>query len=270
MNNEGLYLPGAGSSTSGLDVRKWYGNIRHELTSLALEPAEREKFESYYADAGLLRRWRRSFFEHHYSGPLLRATNELFAGGTRPRILDLGCGTGTQSLLFAILGAEVISVDLDATSLSVLEKRKLFYEKLSGRRLEISIKCADVFALDVASFAPLDGIYSLFAFNMMQPSSKLLGYLCPYLSEKGVLVIQDGNRRHFFNAVFRRRNVAAADELRRMLEENACGTIQQTGTYAIPPIFWSIVPGVLLEPLDRWLARSEFFAVSYLHVARKG
>ena len=41
----------------------------------------------------------------------------------RARVLDLGCGIGTDSLEFARYGAEVTAVDFSANSLSILAKR---------------------------------------------------------------------------------------------------------------------------------------------------
>lgn len=266
---EFLHLPAVGDRPSRGEIERWFGNIAYELRALPLATDERESFARYYRDAGMLANSRRRFFYHHYAGPLVRAVRELFAAGPRPRILDLGCGTGTQSLLFALLGAEVIGVDLDGAALDVFRQRKAFYEKHAARALDISIRQGNAFELDFSTLGPLQGVYSLFAFNLMQPTSGLLGLLRPHMAETGVMVIQDGNRKHFYNRVFRRRAVASRDELRAALHRIGFNDVLHIGGYAIPPPFWRFLPTDVLEPIDRYLASHEPLAVSYLHIARK-
>ena len=89
----------------------------------------------------------------------------------------MGCGTGTQSLCFALLGARVIAVDMDSQALSIFKKRIKFYEEKIGRNLNISIYNSDIFTFNLSDYGLLDGIYSLFAFNMMIPAEKLLDIL---------------------------------------------------------------------------------------------
>lgn len=263
-----LYLPEAPKTLTQQSIWRWFQNITVEAQRLDLGDAQRHVFQEYYRAAGLLRPWRRPFFRHHYTYPLLLAAREIFAREPRPRVLDLGCGTGTQSLLFALLGAEVVSVDMDADALEVLRKRKALYEAQCGRTLSITIECGNVFELDFERLGPFDAVYSLFAFNMMQPSSALLKRLAPHLQADAVFAVQDGNREHFFNRVFRSR-FASAKVLRPELQEAGFTDIRHVGCYAIPPIFWFIASAKLLEPLDRRLCQSQWLAVSYLHLARR-
>ncbi|MCG3189240.1 MAG: hypothetical protein LKCHEGNO_01531 [Burkholderiaceae bacterium] len=263
-----LFVPRSIEGLTQDDVWRWFLNIEREIGLLSLSSAERKAFESYYRSAGLLRGWRRPFFRHHYSRPLWLATSRLFGTTQQPRILDLGCGTGTQSLLFALLGAKVVGVDMDERALSVLSKRKALYEQTSGRRLCLTLLSGDVFELDLQGLAPLDGVYSLFAFNMMQPTAELLNRLSPRLDHGAIIAIHDGNREHFFNAIFRRR-FASTRALQSMLRSVGFSEVERLGGYAIPPVFWAIVPRQVLDPVDRLLTKSERLAVSYLHVAHR-
>ncbi len=263
-----LRLPPESAALTQQDVWDWFGNVPRELEVLPLDDAERSLLEGYYRDAGLLREWRRPFFRHHYTYPLLLATRAIFDRHQRPCILDLGCGTGTQSLLFALLGARVVGVDMDATALGILAKRKALYESQIGRTLDISTHCGNVFELDFGPLGPFDAVYSLFAFNMMQPTAKLLDRLAPHLRDGAVFAVQDGNREHFFNRVFRRR-FASSRVLRPMLDRLGFQDIRHIGGYAIPPILWSLAPDTLLTSLDQRLARSHLLAVSHLHLARR-
>lgn len=263
-----LYLPATPETLTQQCIWRWFQNIAVEAQRLDLDDAQRRSFLEYYRAAGLLRSWRRPFFRHHYTYPLWLATREIFARAPRPRVLDLGCGTGTQSMLFALLGAEVISVDMDADSLEVLRKRKTLYEAECGRTLDITIECGNVFELNFEQLGPFDAVYSLFAFNMMQPSSVLLKRLAPHLRAGAVFAVQDGNREHFFNRIFRSR-FASTKVLRPELQEAGFTDIRHVGCYAIPPVFWFVASAKVLEPWDRLLCQSRWLAVSYLHLARR-
>lgn len=270
VETRSFFLPRSPGEMDEDGLWRWFQNIERELAVLPLTERQKSSFRDYYEEAGLLRAWRCPFFRHHYAIPLSIAVREMFSTGNAPRILDLGCGTGTQSLLFALLGARVVAVDMDETALEVLRKRKVLYEEQSGGTLDISVYCGNVFELDFAALGPFDAVYSLFAFNMMQPSSDLLSRLGPHLTERAVIAIQDGNRSHFFNRLFRpRKTVASKDELGVLLREIGFDHVRHVGGYAIPPLFWRILPPRALEPLDRACARSELLAVSYLHLAKQ-
>lgn len=270
-NHNSLYLPQVANQLAQEDLWRWFQNIPEEIPLLSLSENERSSFEGYYRSAGLLKDWRRPFFRHHYALPLLLAVRELFSAAGRPRILDLGCGTGTQSLLFALLGAEVVAVDMDESALEVFRKRKALYEKRSGRSLDINIRSGNVFEMDFQSLGSFTAVYSLFAFNLMQPTKDLLERLEPHLTSRAVMAIQDGNRTHFFNRIFRRRNdVASRNELRAGLQNVGFASVRHIGGYAIPPVFWRLVSARVLEPIDRLFTKSDLLAVSYLHVARRG
>ena len=70
------------------------------------------------ADAMMLRRFMREstrpFFFYHFAPLAVTAVRTLFSKSEHPHILDLGCGTGAMSILFALLGARVTGIDRDA------------------------------------------------------------------------------------------------------------------------------------------------------------
>lgn len=269
-DEKGKFLPRPGQRLSQVDILRWYGNIALEIEDLELTEAERGAFKEYYREAGLLAPWRRPYFHRHYCATLKQAVEELFSvPGAVPRILDLGCGTGTQGLLFALLGAEVIGMDMDDLALSTFRKRVTHYERLAGRKLNVTLLNANVFDTDFSRLHPLTGVYSLFAFNMMQPTSELLGRLRHGFGDDAVIAIQDGNRKHLYKRVFHPRKVSSRGELEQMFREMGFGRVKQKGCVTLPPLLWTLFPSSLLEPLDGMLNRSELLTLSYLHVARK-
>lgn len=268
-----LYLPNHGDMLTENTAWKWYSNISSEIDSAFLDNKQRDYMMTYYYKAGLLRVWRRPYFRHHYARTFAAATSFLLPGPDRQlHILDLGCGTGTQSIAFALLGAKVISLDMDSLALDILKKRKSFYEEQTGRNLNIQILNADVMKVDFNLFEPIDGIYSLFAFNLMQPSTLLLSTIAPRMSDKGRIVLLDGNRLSWASRLlpWRRRSVLSPLEMTEAFKKIKFKVVDHHGGVVFPPIFWPYAPYLALDKIDYWIGRkSWFFPVSHqIYAAR--
>jgi len=244
---------------------RWFNNITMEVEEENFAKSEKEKILKYYEDAGLLKSWRRFFFRHHFSFNLTEAVNYLFSHLHNPKILDLGCGIGTQSILYAILGAEVISMDLDRSALTLLRKRQQLYQQACERGLNITIYEANALEFDYSIISSLDGIFSMFALNMMQPSTKLLERIVPALRIGGRLVIFDGNCCNWSQKVFptRRRNTLSPKQLSQQLRDLGFTIAEHKGGIAIPPLIWTLMPDFILRPIDKTLTKSWFFSVSH-------
>jgi len=267
-----LCLPNTYDKLSEQILWEWYCNISVEIDVGFLDKRQQSYLSEYYIEAGLLRKRKSSFFRHHYAKPFSAALSFLLSiPKKRPVILDLGCGTGTQSLAFALLGAKVIALDMDTQALEILHKRKHFYEEKTGRILDIQTGNSNVFAFDFSSIAPIDGLYSLFAFNMMQPSRKLLSLIMPYMATVGRIAILDGNCSSFASRFFpwRRRNVLSPMELKEEIEKYCFETVEHYGGVVFPPALWFIFPYSALTKLDNWFSnKSWVFPVSHQILAQ--
>lgn len=267
-----IYLPRRRLPVTEAEVWAWYSNIPLELEQSWLTAAEKQLFAAYYQEAGLLRTWRRPFFRHHFSRTFTRAVNHLFDGQEAPRILDLGCGTGTQSLFLALLGAEVVGIDLDDNSLEIFKKRKLFYEAQAGRPLKISTFNSSVFDFPYETVAPLDGIYSMFAFNLMQPSRRLFELLFAHVSDQCRLAILDGNNlswRQKYLPGCRRPGRLSPPEFAQELRKHSFEIVEHAAGFALLPPIWFLLPGSILRPVDSWLGRYWLMAISHQILAQK-
>lgn len=266
-----LYLP-QGPTPDARSIERWFGNVALELAAGWHAGAGRQCFEEYYLEAGLLRAWRRPFFMRHYAETLAQAARHLLAGRPRPRILDLGCGTGSQSILFALLGAEVVAVDLDQVALSVMRSRLARYQSMAGGPLEVRILEQNTFEVDYRALGPFDGVYSLFAFNMMQPSQRLLDRLAPHCAPGARWAVLDGNRESIWNRIIpgRRRRVWSAAEMKRALEGAGFRVTSQTGGVALPPPLWALLPWRWALGLDRALCGGSFWPISVQTLAIRG
>ena len=202
-----------------------------------------------------------------------------------PLILDLGCGSGTGSILFALLGARVIGLDLDPALIAACRKRQEFYEAQFGP-LSLRFEEADALSFNYAALAPIDAVYSLFAFNLIHPASALLSRLLPALAPGGRIVISDGNRSSFYNRLFRSRAAFTPKELRRALLSCVCGSradrtvrtdrpglaVSESFHCLVPPLFtrrrfWFACGRTLERILDR-LGLARWFGLSYTMIAQ--
>jgi len=267
-----LLHQGRPEATTETDIWGWYLLIKKELDQDYLSETEKSFLFDYYREAGLLRLWRRPFFRHHYAGTFYKAVRHIFDQRAPFHLLDLGCGTGTQSLYFSYMGVHVTAVDIDKTALDIFKKRKKFFENYLGKQLSIDIRRSDIFELDFDSIPPLDSIYSMFAFNMMQPSKQLLDILAERARTGCRLAILDGNNRSWLARLIptrKREHCLSPAELCRELKKRSFEITSQEAGFAIPPIFWSMLPNAILEPVDRLLGRNLLFAISHQTLAIK-
>lgn len=72
--------------------------------------------------------------------PAVRAIRE----GDNPIVFDAGCGYGSESFLFAALGAKVLAVDRSTEQIAIARKRQQYYENLFARPLAITFVNADL------------------------------------------------------------------------------------------------------------------------------
>lgn len=266
-----LFIPPRGDFEE-LDVWRWYQNLFIELELLDINNSQRQHLVDYYNEAGLLRSFRQGFFKRHYSDSFFRAARYCLDGQQGKLILDLGAGTGTQSLFFALQGARVVSLDLDTTSLNILRKRKECYETQLGYELDIEVCEKNAFDLEFRNGMQIDAIYSMFAFNMMQPSDKLLDHLMKSASSNTRICVIDGNNRSWLSRFVpsRRRNVLSPHGLRVAMESREFIIAEHKGGVALPAIFWTLAPlRSLVRRVDGLLRSFWFFAISHQIMAER-
>jgi SAM-dependent methyltransferase len=265
---QSMYLPSPQRSFND-DLWAWYQNPAKELSSKFLNEKEAEHFAAYYHEAGLLRWTRRPFFQYHFCRTFARSAAFLLEKAKDGVILDLGCGCGTQSLYLALNGAKVLALDLDDMALAVLQRRKSFYEELSGRRLDITVCRANAFTFDYASIAPIACVHSMFAFNMMQPSADLLDRIVPHLLPGSRVAILDGNSISWLARLlpWRRRPVWSPHEFRNQLLQRGFRILAHEGGIVLPPFIWCIIAYEQCSRIDRVLAKNWLFPISHLILA---
>jgi 2-polyprenyl-3-methyl-5-hydroxy-6-metoxy-1,4-benzoquinol methylase len=159
------------------------------LTGNPLVGEERREFETYYSS------YCRSFgpyIRRHYADQTREVCRAIEKSSARnPRVLEVGCGCGTESLWFAILGGDVTAIDVTASRLKVAEARASWLRSQMSASLSVQFKQESF--IEYEPEAPYDVIWLEQAFHHLEPRSKVYERLFDMLSEDGVLVICETN-----------------------------------------------------------------------------
>ena len=266
-----LYKPDRSSDFTVLDAERYLSNFLVELQEIPFTSEERPLLLQVILGR-LVDERTRPFFFYHFGPLFVKAVNTFFCEEESPLIVELGCGSGSASILFGLLGARVIGIDLNSNLISACRKRQAFYEAEFGP-LDIRFHVANAFRFDYDQIAPVDGIYSLFAFNTIQPSRELLVRIIPVLKPKGKIVISDGNMDSLYNRLFRPRSVLTPSEMQSLLSDSHCRVTSLEFHCTIPPVVARIGPafdlGLKLEHALDQLGLKRWLGVSYTVVAEK-
>ncbi len=110
------------------------------------------------------------------------------------KVLEIGCGCGTESLWFSINGAKVTGIDLRKERLEVASERKGNFEKQFGVKLDIQFIYADLFDfVENNKNEYFDVIYMEQAYHHIEPRNKLIPTLNKLIKEKGHIIISESN-----------------------------------------------------------------------------
>ena len=142
-------------------------------------------FELYY------RSYRRRFspyLRRHYASQTAEA-QALIGRGTR--VLEIGCGCGTESLWFALRGASVIGIDLDQRRLHVARERHRHMREILG--LTVDARFMETNLFDLEDTAGFDLIWMEQAFHHVEPRSEVPSVLSDLLRPGGHVVISEAN-----------------------------------------------------------------------------
>ncbi|RJQ53945.1 MAG: methyltransferase domain-containing protein [Nitrospiraceae bacterium] len=247
------------------DLHKWFANLLPETSGAAYTGGDLSLFRDknnyygkYFLDGS------RSFFLNHFANNLARTLNYFHDSGRKKlRFLEIGFGCGNQLILMALSGAEVIGCDIRQDVCDLVIKRKKLYEEISGRKLNISLICEDVFKVNWEKLGKFDAINFLFSFNNLKPNEKMLRLIDMLLKPGGRVVFQETNPSNYFNRIFRRRDVLTPLQVAETLKKYNFRVRSLKGGYALPPVFWRILPGHVLALVDQVLCKSLFMSPSY-------
>ncbi len=136
---------------------------------------------------------------------------ECLLQAPRPvRLLDAGCGYGTEAYLAALLGAEVTGVDLVPERIAVAEARREFFQSQARDALQIEFEAANVLRF-LACRRRYDLMWAMEAISHIHPPEAFLRAAFAALRPGGALIVSDPNRA---NPLAYLRSVAIRGSLR--------------------------------------------------------
>lgn len=107
------------------------------------------------------------------------------------RLLEIGCGLGTESLWLAMRGAHVVAVDVREDRLAAARERHAVLQRELGRDLFCHFTHASV--LDLPERATFDLIWLEQTFHHLEPRADVVRKIAHLLSPGGHVVISEAN-----------------------------------------------------------------------------
>ncbi len=118
--------------------------------------------------------------------PVLEAALRHFGNIQGKRVVDLGCGSGKASLLFASLGSHVISIDQSDVAIANL---RAF---CSSNRIT-NVRAMHLSALNIAELGPVDFVFGSMILHHIEPFAAFVGALRSVLPCKGKAFFWENN-----------------------------------------------------------------------------
>ncbi len=128
-----------------------------------------------------------NYIRHYYIQRVLPLIKNV---ENKKKILDAGCGVGTESILCGIFGGDVLGVDIKKDRLELAKQRIIYYEKENNKKLNIKFKFENIFKIS-GSF---DIIWVNEAISHIDPIDKFLNFCYSKLRRGGKLIIADSNK----------------------------------------------------------------------------
>ena len=138
-----------------------------------------------------------SYIKKHYnrqSYEIIQQINLAISSGNVPRILEVGCGCGTESLFFALLGADVLGIDIKDDRLAVANARLEFINTHFNTKLKCQFRKAGVFDSDLLDLkGSFDIIWAEQAYHHIEPRNLFSPTVYDLLKPGGMLILSESN-----------------------------------------------------------------------------
>ncbi len=106
------------------------------------------------------------------------------------RILDVGCGYGSEAILCSAIGGKVLGIDLSEDRIAIAKKRVKYFENKLERDLDIKFSLGNLFN----HYGEYDLIWANEAIHHIAPLNEFLNISLQNLKIGGKLIITDQNR----------------------------------------------------------------------------
>jgi SAM-dependent methyltransferase len=181
---------------------------------------------------------RHAYYRQAYCRPLWRAMRAMFERWKSPRVVDIGCGTGGQAILFAASGASVVGLDLDELQISTARKRIVYFQQCT-RKLDIRIEIADVTQCDFAAYGQFDVAYSHGCIARYVRAEDIFRRLRPALGPGGLVIMKNQNPDGLAMRIRRTGgDLSNREDFLRAAKECGYRPVVVSGTTAVPRALW--------------------------------
>ncbi|MCB0208528.1 MAG: methyltransferase domain-containing protein [Anaerolineae bacterium] len=159
-----------------------------------LGPTHSAYLKQYYSK--LLKSSLRPFYRYNWvrrTEPMRQLILSLPRRNTPWRILDAGCGLGTESIFWSTLrdDVEVVGVDVSTERLETAQARLETYQKQRGKTLNVRFIEENIFKiLDMQQF---DLVWTMEAISHIDPAERFMQHVFENFNPHGHLVISDSH-----------------------------------------------------------------------------
>lgn len=132
------------------------------------------------------------YLHHHYANQTREIVEFIRASSTgAPRVLEVGTGCGTEAIWFALQGARVVAIDVNAERLEVAQARQAIVERAIGRSLDLEFRLCSLFDLEEAGL--FDFVWMEQSFHHVEPRADVYPVVSRLLVSGGRIVISEAN-----------------------------------------------------------------------------
>ena len=161
----------------------------HNHSSKYLTSDESEHLRQYY---GSWTKGKSEFFGHYFAQRLRTAIKMLMSSKHEVRVLDCGSGLGSESIIFGLLGAKVLGVDLSEERTTVALKRLKYYKDFFSLNPQ-NVNFRNMNILDYKSTKPFDLVYAKESITHVYSVPKFINFVNRVLENDGYFIITDAN-----------------------------------------------------------------------------
>jgi len=175
-----------------LNIGKYYELWMNHLYKM-LKPENRLVFSKYYYN------YVDSFDEFlcHVMTQRLLELHDKLENRRNLNILDVGAGTGSESIFMALHGHKVLGIDINRERLEVAKERKKIAEEYWNRKLLCEFKEENL--LDHNPEELYDLIWMEETFHHLEPRGKVVPKLYELLNENGCIIMTEANGHNPLN-----------------------------------------------------------------------
>lgn len=169
-------------------IWRFIENIESELEKPKISEATYETLKRYYSNWVKKDSLIRKYYYVERVEPLV---NLIKSSNRKLKIMDIGCGCGSEAIFCSSLGAHVLGIDLNKNRINCAKYRKSYYENLLNKKIDVKFKLQNIFKYKEKD--KFDIIWIMESIHHIEPVLKVLEFCYNLLNSDGRIIICDPN-----------------------------------------------------------------------------